>query len=315
MWLNCCSSMVFQSLGAEPNAHQHRVSEQERAAFSLGPRPGGTPATLLLRSHPAHRRVSQSPGVGPSVQGGGVAWTGQQVSASGAKEVSALTDRQSDSALDLGGASGQWLLQQKPRKLAAQRKGNVDSPGPEGSPRSRGPAALETPEGTECHGSRSCRTLGEPRAGEAPVPHGGARGTRLCENTCRGPSAGTVCNPSPGSHRGDTRWQLRPRPFCCGDSCARHADDILKTAASSRATPRPEHPSAHRGLCSPWSGHPPPTVCPSVGTAERLPCRAGLMTPGVTCLAASFVPPHVGTRYAHGRAPCLTNEALHSHDV
>lgn len=187
---------------------------QERAAFGLGPRPAGTPAcgdpghTAALAPL-ARRRVSQGPGVRPSVQGGVEAWTRQQVLASGAQHPHRQTDRQCPGP---GWSLRQRLRQQKPQKPDAQRKGSVDSPGPEASPRPRRPRALGTPEGMEGSGSKSCKTLGGPRAGEAPVPRGGPRAHGSVRALSGIPLQARGSQPQPwGPPRGHV-MPARPRP-------------------------------------------------------------------------------------------------------
>lgn len=228
--------------------------------------------------------------------------------ASGAQHPHRQTDRQRPGP---GWSLRQRLRQQKPQKPAAQRKGSVDSPGPEDSPRPRRPRALGTPAGMEGSGSGSCKTLWGPRAGEAPVPRGGPGAHGSVRALAGVPLQARFAAAALGAAAGARDAGSAPPSLSCEDRCARHADDIPKTAARSQATPRP-------GLCSPWSGHAPPNPdrVSLRGHAERPPPQqGGLNDPGVTCLAASFVPPHVGTRDMHGRALCPTNEVLHNHDV
>lgn len=174
---------------------------QERTAFGLGPRPAGTPATLLLRP-PSHAAGSVR------VLGSGrrcrVALKLGPVSRSWPPVLSALTDRQTDSALDPGGASDSGCGSRNHRSRPHRERGAWTPLGPEASPRPRRPRALGTPEGTGGQWLQVLQnTVGTQSRGSARAPRG-AWGARLCESPRRGPSAGAVRSRSPGGRRGGT---------------------------------------------------------------------------------------------------------------
>lgn len=245
------------------------------------------------------------------MQGGVEAWTRQQVLASGAQCPHRQTDRQ----------TAPWT-QVEPQTAAAAaetteagrtEKGERGLPGPRGLPAATPAQGLGDP---GRNGGQWLQVLqntgGTQSRGSARAPRG-ARGARLCESPLRDPSAGAgFAAAALGAAAGARDAGSAPPSLSCEDRCARHANVIPKTAARSQATPR-------AGLCSPWSGHAPPNPDHVSlrwhAERHRPPQQGGLNDPRVTCLAASFVPPHVGTRDMHGRAPCPMNEVLHNHDV
>lgn len=251
---------------------------QERAAFGLGPRPAGTPACgdpghTAAPAPLARRRVSQGPGVGPSVQ---VAVKRGPVSRSWPPVLSTLTDRQTDSALDPGGASDSGCGSRNHRSRPHRERG-AWTPRAQRTPRGHaGPGPWGPRKERGSSGSRSCKTLWGPRAGEAPVPRGGPGAHGSVRALAGVPLQARFAAAALGAAAGARDAGSAPPSLSCEDRCARHANVIPKTAARSQATPR-------AGLCSPWSGHAPrtPTMCPSVGTQSGTAphSREALMTP------------------------------------
>lgn len=156
-------------------------------------------------------------------------------------------------------------------------KGERGLPGPRGLPAATPAQDLGDPGRNGGQWLRVLQnTVGTQSRGSARAPRG-ARGARLCESPLRDPSAGAgFAAAALGAAAGARDAGSAPPSLSREDRCARHADDIPKTAARSQATPR-------AGLCSPWSGHAPrtPTVCPSVGTQSGTAphSREALMTP------------------------------------